>query len=451
MHRNMFSSPSNSNNNNNRYNSGGNNSNRYDSSGGNGRYNQGQGQGQQQGQPQGQQQQPVAMRVVPHKDYTNLDIKNWDDLEIRPDLLRGIYAYGYESPSPIQKKAIVPVLDGRDVIGQAQSGTGKTATFSIGALNAIELDVRRTQVIILSPTRELSKQTCKVITSLGNMMEGLVVQNTVGGSYVEEDISIYKKNIPHIVAGCPGRTYDMLRRRIIDGNGVKMIIIDEADEMLTAGFKDQLYSIFQTFSPDIQVVLFSATLPENIYEITTKFMRTPVTITVKAEQLTLEGIAQYFVAVDTDQQKYATLKDLYAFFSLSQCIIYCNSKNRVIDLYEAMKQDEFPVCCIHSDMGADLRDEALSQFRLGQSRVLISTNLTARGIDVHQVSVVINFDIPKCEHTYLHRIGRSGRWGKKGVGINFITRRDVFKIKEFEEYYACQINQLPENVGDIMR
>jgi len=394
---------------------------------------------------------PVEIEIKDTTDYENLEIKNWDDLEIRPELLRGIYGYGYETLSPIQKKAIAPILNKRDVIGQAQSGTGKTATFAIGALNSVNLESKTTQVLVLSPTRELSKQTHKVISTLGNVMEGLVVQNIVGGTCVDEDISIYNKNTPHIVVGCPGRAYDILRRRIIDGSSIKMVVIDEADEMLSAGFKDQIYNIFQMFNRNVQVVLFSATLPENIFEITTKFMKTPVTIMVKAEQLTLEGISQYFVAIDNDQQKYATLKDIYSFLSFSQCIIYCNSVNRVVDLYEAMKQDGFPVCCIHSEMDSEVRDESFTKFRVGEARVLISTNVTARGIAVQQVGVVINFDIPKCVHNYLHRIGRSGRWGRKGVGINFMTRRDVFKMKEFEEYYACEINPLPENLSNIMR
>ena len=277
----------------------------------------------------------LDVAITDTTDYSKVEIQNWDDFEIPADLLRGIYGYGYETPSPIQKKAIYPILNGRDVVGQAQSGTGKTATFSIGALSKVDVSSKKTQIMILSPTRELSKQTCKVITTLGNMMEGLVVQNIVGGTYVEEDMAIYSKNIPHIVVGCPGRAYDLIRRKAIDANALKMIIIDEADEMLSIGFKDQLYNIFQNFSQSIQVVLFSATLPENIFEITTHFMKSPVTITVKAEQLTLDGISQYFVALDNDQQKYGTLKDLYSFLSVSQCIIYCNSKARVVDLHEA--------------------------------------------------------------------------------------------------------------------
>jgi len=174
-------------------------------------------------------------------------------------------------------------------------------------------------------------------------------------------------------------------------------------------------------------------------------MRNPVKICVKSESLTLEGIKQFFVAVEDDREKYNTLKDLYASLSMSQCIIYCNSVKRVIDLYEAMKEDKFPVCCIHSNMDKTEREQTFTEFRNGTSRVMISSNVTARGIDIQQVSVVINFDLAKDIHTYLHRIGRSGRWGRKGTGVTFITRRDVIKMKEIETYYATQIDELPNN------
>ncbi len=175
-------------------------------------------------------------------------------------------------------------------------------------------------------------------------------------------------------------------------------------------------------------------------------MRDPVKIIVKAEQLTLDGISQFYVAVEDDRQKYATLKHLFSYLTVSQCIIYCNSVKRVADLYEAMREDEFPVCCIHSSMDKVARESAINDFRNGKSRVLISSNVTARGIDIQQVSIVINFDIPKCVHTYLHRIGRSGRWGRKGVGINFITQRDIVKLKEIEAHYACNINEMPASL-----
>jgi superfamily II DNA/RNA helicase len=174
-----------------------------------------------------------------------------------------------------------------------------------------------------------------------------------------------------------------------------------------------------------------------------------VKVYVKVERLTLEGIGQYYIAVDDDKQKYETLKDLYSVLSVSQCIIYCNSVKRVSDLYDAMMEDGFPVCCIHSNMDKTSRDNSFLEFRNGKHRVLISSNVTARGIDIQQVSIVINFDMPKCVHTYLHRIGRSGRWGRKGVGINFITRRDISKIKEIEQHYHTQIAELPANFDNL--
>jgi translation initiation factor 4A len=374
---------------------------------------------------------------------TSYEINNWDDLDNDPNILRGIYSYGFERPSPIQKKAIKPIIMGKDVIAQAQSGTGKTAAFGIGALSIVNLLDNFTQVLILSPTKELAKQTANVLLQIGSMMNGLKIQTIYGGSPYEESNNFNDKNTPHIICGCPGRVNDLMRRDRITSKKIKLVILDEADEMLSSGFKEQVYNIFQNFNNEIQVALFSATLPNNIFPIINKIMRNPVKICVKAEQLTLEGISQFYVAVDDDRQKYDTLKHIYKYVSVSQCIIYCNSVKRVSDLYDAMKEDDFPVCRIHSNMDRVERDESFREFKNGKSRVLISSNVTARGIDIQQVSIVINFDVPKDIHTYLHRIGRSGRWGRKGLGINFITKRDIFKIKEFEEYYCTEINELP--------
>jgi len=379
-------------------------------------------------------------------------IESWDDLDLNPSILRGIYAYGFEKPSPIQKKAIKPIISGKDIIAQAQSGTGKTATFSIGALSIIDMDKNKTQVLILSPTRELASQTSKVISSIGNLMENskkepLRIQTVFGGSSFEDNTGFSSKNIPHIICGCPGRVYDMMRRDRISMKNVKLIILDEADEMLSSTFKEQVYNIFQYLNSDIQVALFSATLPESIFSVINKIMRDPVKISVKSEMLTLEGIGQYFIAVDDDRQKYATIKNIFSFISMSQCIIYCNSVKRVADLYDAMCEDGFPVCRIHSSMEPSEREASFSQFRNGSSRVLISSNVTSRGIDIQQVGIVINFDLPKCIHNYLHRIGRSGRWGRKGTGINFITRRDIGKMREIESHYVTQILEMPSDLA----
>ena len=250
---------------------------------------------------------------------------NWDDLDLNPNLLRGIYAYGFEKPSPIQSKAIKPILEGRDLIAQAQSGTGKTGTFSIAALSKVDICDNSNQILIMAPTHELTHQIALVITNLSAMMAGIRIKTMIGGSSIDEDASEMQTNPPHVIVGCPGRVSDMIRRRHINATNLKLVVIDEADEMLSFGFKEQIYNVFKYLNKSVQIALFSATLPSNIFQITTKFMRNPIKISVKAESLTLEGIKQYFVAVNDDREKFMTLKDLYQHLSLSQCIIYANS------------------------------------------------------------------------------------------------------------------------------
>uniref|UniRef100_A0A6C0LK84 RNA helicase n=1 Tax=viral metagenome TaxID=1070528 RepID=A0A6C0LK84_9ZZZZ len=375
----------------------------------------------------------------------NHPIEEWNDLEMNPEVLRGIYSYGFENPSPIQKKGIKPMLNKRDVIAQAQSGTGKTGCFTVGTLARIDPSKPGVQALILSPTRELSMQTKNVIDGIGTFVKGFKSQLLVGGTSTDETIKGLVENKPTVVVGCPGRVYDMLRRKKLHPNTLRLIILDEADEMLSSGFKEQIYNIFQFMPSEIQVGLFTATLPHDLMSLTEKFMRNPVKVLVKAEQLTLEGISQYYVGLDSDEQKYECLKDIFSSLSMAQCIIYCNSVRRVQDLYDAMTADNYPVAQIHSGMEKEDRSKSYKEFRAGTQRVLISSNVTARGIDVQQVSTVINFDLPKCVHTYLHRIGRSGRWGRKGVGINFITRRDSRKLKEIEQHYSTQITEMPLN------
>ena len=288
--------------------------------------------------------------------YIPKEIDKWEDLETNANLLRGIYANGFEKPSPIQQKAICSIFDKKDIIAQAQSGTGKTGCFTIGVLERIDVNVKQTQALILSPTRELSHQINSVIRAIGKFYKNLKTQLLIGGTSIESDITSLH-NCPHIVVGCPGRVHDMLRRRKLKTTDLKMIVLDEADEMLSSGFKEQVYNIFQFLNKDIQVALFSATMPESLNVLTNKFMRDPIRILVKTEQLTLEGIKQYYVAVENDSQKYDTLKDLYGVLSLSQCIIYCNSVKRVQDLFDAMTEDNFPVCQIHSNMDKTEREK----------------------------------------------------------------------------------------------
>lgn len=371
-------------------------------------------------------------------------VEKWDELPLREEILRGIYSYGLERPSPIQSKAILPVMMGHDVIAQAQSGTGKTATFTISALSRIDLSVKEEQVLIVAPTRELVQQIVHVVESIGCMMEGLLVKPVLGGGSIAEDMAYFKRHAPQIIVGCPGRMLDLLKRRVIQTSGIKSFMMDEADELLSSDFRNQIQEIIGKLPHRVQIALFSATLPEPVKEVTKLFMNDAVEIYVKQEQLTLEGIKQYCVAIPHPNQKYDTLKDLYSSISVSQCIIYCNSINRVVDLYHRLTDDGFAVACIHSDMSKQERTIAFEDFRAGASRILISSDVTARGIDIQQVSIVINYEIPLDVSKYLHRIGRSGRFGRKGVAINFVTPRDVNNLRYIEKYYATQIDELPE-------
>jgi translation initiation factor 4A len=378
------------------------------------------------------------------KENTNPDIiDSWEELECHINLVRGIYSYGFEKPSPIQQRSIKPIINKNDVIAQAQSGTGKTGCFTIASLALIDYDLDACQIIILAPTRELAEQIKKVVDNLSQFLTNFSCELLIGGTSSEDNIRNLKKN-PKLLIGCPGRVHDMLHRRYINTENIKTIIVDEADEMLSSGFKEQIYNIFQKLPQDVQVALFSATLPYEIRNLTNKFMRNPKEILVKNEQLTLEGINQYYVNLNDDQDKFATLKDIFCNISVSQCIIYCNSIHRVNDLYDSMVSEEFPVCKIHSNMSKEDRSKNYKSFLTGDYRVLISSNVTARGIDIQQVSTVVNFDIPNDPHTYLHRIGRSGRFGRKGLGINFITKRDARKLKEIEDFYQTSISELPE-------
>tara|TARA_B100001057_G_scaffold165589_1_gene166276 strand:+ start:26586 stop:27731 length:1146 start_codon:yes stop_codon:yes gene_type:complete len=375
----------------------------------------------------------------------NEEISNWENFDLDTSLLRGIYSYGFENPSPIQQKAIKPILDGKDVIAQSQSGTGKTGCFVVASLQKIDLSLQDTQIVIMAPTRELSLQIKSVITEIGSYMKDLKTYLLIGGQSTDYDINNFKYETPHLIVGCPGRIHEMIRRKHVNTKNIKLIVLDEADEMLSQGFKEQVYNIFQFLPTNIQVSLFSATLPTQLYNLTDKFMRDPIKIIVKTDMLTLEGIKQYYVNVEDDSQKYETLKDLFSVFSVSQSIIYCNSIKRVQDLYNAMTQDGYSVCQIHSGLEKAERVKQYKDFKEGNQRVLLSSNVTARGIDIQQVSTVINFDIPKCTSTYLHRIGRSGRYGRKGTAINFITKRDIRLLKEIEEFYSTQISELPSN------
>lgn len=444
-----------------------------------------------------QQQQPQSGSDADEGNNCEEVATTFEALNLSDKLIRGIYAYGFERPSAIQARGIKPIIDGYDTIGQAQSGTGKTATFAIAAIQKINLDRNQTQALILAPTRELAQQIQKVTTNLGDYLK-VRCHACVGGTDVREDISRLKDGV-HIVVGTPGRVLDMMtNRRCLECSALSLFILDEADEMLSRGFKNQIYEIFKVLPEDIQVALFSATMPHEILELSKRFMRHPKRILVKKDELTLEGIKQYYVLLGDEDEKYSCLTDLYETINIQACIIYVNSRKKVEELSAKMISDQHTVSrmvrsifcvainlrralcarclshrtlhtlyklkCIyspsyaiipyyillllfqHGEMAQHDRDLIMREFRSGSSRVLITTDLLARGIDVQQVSLVVNYDLPSSVENYIHRIGRSGRFGKKGAAINFVTRADFDQLKYIESYYNTQIEPLPTSV-----
>ncbi len=375
--------------------------------------------------------------------------ETFDEMNLKPSLLRGIYAHGFERPSAIQQRAIRPILRGRDVIAQSQSGTGKTAVFSISSLQMLDEKIKDTQVVVLSPTRELAEQTQRVIQSLGDYMN-VKSHACIGGKSLGLDLKAMEQGGAQIVSGTPGRVFDLIRRSALNTRNLKALIIDEADEMLNRGFKEQIYDIYRYLPPSTQVVLISATLPADVLEMTRKFMNDPVRILVKRDELTLEGIKQFFVAVEKEEWKFDTLCDLYDTLTISQAVIFCNTKGKVDFLAEKMKENKFTVCAMHGDMDQNERDQVMEDFRSGNARVLIATDIWGRGIDVQQVSLVICYDLPTNRELYIHRIGRSGRFGRRGVAINFVTEEDVSVLRDIERFYSTQIDEMPLNVSEML-
>lgn len=270
----------------------------------------------------------------------------------------------------------------------------------------------------------------------------------VGGTAVRDDIQTLKSGV-HVIVATPGRLHDMMKKGFLKTDYMKIFVLDEADEMLSRGFKDQIQQIFKFLPQDIQIALFSATMPKEILKLTHHFMRDPARILVKKDELTLEGIRQYYIAIEKEDWKLDTLMELYRNLDISQAIIYCNTKKRVDWLTEQMKGMDFTVSSMHGEMDQVQRDLIMKEFRTATTRVLITTDLLSRGIDVQQVSIVINYELPKKKESYIHRIGRSGRFGRKGTAINFVTPEDAKFIKELQDHYNTQIDELPMDLNEI--
>jgi translation initiation factor 4A len=374
--------------------------------------------------------------------------ESFDSMNLTDNLLRGIYAYGFEKPSAIQKIAVMPILKGRDIIAQAQSGTGKTGAFTLAILSKIDFDFLEPQALIIVPVRELALQIAKVIENIGTYCDAKVYC-CIGGQDVRSDESALR-NGKHVIVGTPGRVFHMINKGSIALKNIKLMVIDEADAMLEKGFKDQLYEIFRLGFPEkMQIALFSATLTPQTIEIANKFMRNPVKIEVKKEEVNLAGIDQFKINMSKDEHKFATLLDLYKFISVKQAIIYANNKNKVVSLAAELTDHKLSMTFMHGEMTQEERNKIMGDFRSGKYRILITTDLLARGIDIQQVSLVINYDIPTNRENYVHRIGRTGRYGRKGVALNFITDRDAAQIKDIEEFYEIVIKELPADINGI--
>lgn len=392
----------------------------------------------------------------PIKESTNLKLyTSFDEMSLPENLLRGIYSFGFERPSQIQQKAIVPIKEGNDILAQAQSGTGKTGTFCIGTMSRIDPSLKAPQVLVLSPTRELADQIEAVARGLGSHL-GITHYCATGGKEIHHDLKALQNGVQFLV-GTPGRIWDLMNRKGYNGsspalprNHIKVIVMDEADQMLENKFREQIMAILQLgFPKDSRVALFSATMPKEVVEFAENLLHDPVRILIPPEAVTLDGIKQFYVALDREEWKYDALSDIFSAISINQAMIYANKRQRVEWLFEKMNAQGFPVSYIHGEMDVGERRRRMADFRSGSSRVLISTDLTARGIDVQQVSLVINFELPVQKENYIHRIGRSGRYGKKGVAINLVGPEEISMMKEIESHYATQMAELPNDLNKI--
>lgn len=374
---------------------------------------------------------------------------SFDTMGLSDHLLRGIYGFGFERPSKIQSKGIVPMVQGRDLLAQAQSGTGKTGTFVIGSLSRMDPAIQKPQILVLVHVRELAQQIAKVATALGSYM-GLKVLCATGGNQLRDDIRALENGAQFIV-GTPGRIYDLVNRNVLDRSQIRVLVLDEADQMLEDLFYEQVMCILNMGFPDnTQVALLSATMPAEVVAVAEKILRNPVKILIEeTDNVKLDGINQYVIPLEREDWKFECICDLYKNLNITQALIFCNKRQKAEVLAEKMSAQGFPISCIHGEMDKKDRDKRLADFRMGNTRVLISTDLLARGIDVQQVSLVINYELPNSSENYIHRIGRSGRFGRKGTAINLILPEEDSARKDLERKYGCHMMELPQDLSRL--
>jgi len=374
---------------------------------------------------------------------------SFDGLNLNESLLKGVYLYGFTKPSPIQIKGIESIGSSKDCLLQSQSGTGKTATYLLGVLNRLE-ENDKNQCIILSPTRELALQIFNVATELSKETK-LTVINSSGGVNIRESKTALKK--ANLIIGTLGRLKHMIEDKVISMHSIKIFVMDEADEVLADGISDKLNFIFQKMPTGIQTILISATMNPNVFTLTKKFLHDPIKILLKNSEVAVEIISQFYVEIDTEEAKLDTLLDLYGIASTTQTIIFCNTIRKVEWLKENLEKNNFTITCIHSKMTQEQRDEVVKEFRDGKTRLLLTTDLLARGIDIPQVNLVVNYDLPPSKETYIHRIGRCGRFGKKGVAISLIKtddQSDTKTLQKMKQIYKVDIRELPNDIDKYL-
>ena len=365
----------------------------------------------------------------------------FDELDLNPQILRGIADMGFEEATPIQSQAIPVVLSGVDVIGQAQTGTGKTAAFGIPILQKVDPSLRKTQVLILSPTRELAIQVADEIRKLAKYMHGVKVLPVYGGQDISRQIKALKGGV-QIIIGTPGRLLDHLRRKTIRPDFVHTIVLDEADEMLNMGFREDIETVLEYIPGEHQTVLFSATMPKPILDITRKYQHDAVNIKVVKKELTVANIDQYYYDVKR-KDKVDVLTRLLDYYNPKLSLVFCNTKKMVDELATELSGRGYSAEGLHGDMKQSQRDRVMNNFRKGKTDILIATDVAARGIDVDDVEAVFNYDLPQDDEYYVHRIGRTGRAGRCGKAFSFVKGKEVYKLKDIQRYCKTKILAQP--------
>lgn len=363
----------------------------------------------------------------------------FEDLPISDEIKRAIADMGFEAPSPIQEKAIPFILSGKDIIGQAQTGTGKTAAFGIPALDTIDLDNKSLQIMVLCPTRELAIQATQEVHKLGKYKKGINVLAVYGGQPIDRQIKALKRGV-QIIIGTPGRVIDHIRRKTLKTDNIKMIVLDEADEMLDMGFRDDIETIIQAIPQNRQTILFSATMAKAIIELSKKYQNNAEFIKVVHKQLTVPNIEQRYLEVK-ENNKLEVLSRLIDMRNPKLSVIFCNTKKRVDEVVSQLQARGYFAEGLHGDMKQPQRDRVMSKFRNGTIEILVATDVAARGIDVDDVEAVFNYDLPQDEEYYVHRIGRTGRAGRSGIAFTFVAGKAIRKLRDIERYTKTKVKR----------